>query len=309
MSIPAELVLRARHVDILATAERFVQLKRVSAIERCGPCPVCGGVDRFSINFKKQVWHCRGCGKGGDVISLVQHAEGTTFAEAVASLAGEEWRKLASAPRAPDRRRAEDDEGERRQHQKARWLWGQIRPLVGSVAERYLREARGYGGPLPATLGFLEPARPEYHPSLIAAFAMPDEPEPGVLAAPKDIGSVLLIGLKPDGSGKADVDHPKKTIGSPAGLPIAVAPVNDLLGLAITEGLEDALSVAEATGLGVWAAGGASFMPKLAAAVPSYVECVTIFAHADQAGRKGARDLERLLVNRGIEVRLDEGGG
>jgi Toprim domain len=201
-----------------------------------------------------------------------------------------------------------DPEYERRQHEKAAWLWAQRQPLEGSIGEIYLRQARGYAGPLPATLGFLKQQKPEHSPALIAAFALPQESEPCVLAAPKEVGAALLIALKPDGSGKADVEHPKKTIGSPAGLPIAVAPVNDLLGLAITEGLEDALSVAEATGLGVWAAGGASFMPKLAAAVPSYVECVTIFAHADQAGRKGARDLERLLLNRGIEVRLDEGG-
>ena len=239
------------------------------------------------------------------------------------SHAGDDWRECRDHVRhllgikAPERRTAPsqpspvvkgDPEYERRQHEKAAWLWAQRRPLEGSIGETYLRQARGYGGPLPATLGFL-PRKGEHSPALLAAFALAQESEPDVLATPKDVVAALLVALKPDGSGKADVDHPKKTIGSPAGLPIAVAPVNDLLGLAITEGLEDALSVAEATGLGVWAAGGASFMPKLAAAVPSYVECVTIFAHADPAGRKGARDLQRLLVNRGIEVRLDEGGG
>jgi hypothetical protein len=38
---------------------------------------------------------------------------------------------------------------------KARWLWSQRRPLTGSIGEAYLRDARGYNGPLPATLGFL----------------------------------------------------------------------------------------------------------------------------------------------------------
>jgi len=239
------------------------------------------------------------------------------------SHAGDDWRECRDHVRhllgikAPERRTAPsqpppvvkgDPEYERRQHEKAAWLWAQRRPLEGSIGETYLRQARGYGGPLRATLGFL-PRKGKHSPALLAAFALPQESEPGVLVAPKDVGAVLLIALAPDGSGKADVEHPKKTIGSPAGLPIAVASVNDLLGLAITEGLEDALSVAEATGLGAWAAGGASFMPKLAAAVPSYVECVTIFAHADRAGRKGAGDLERLLLNRGIEVRLDDGAG
>jgi hypothetical protein len=56
--------------------------------ERCGPCPVCGGMDRFSINLKKQVWNCRGCARGGDVIALVQHIDGGSFMEAVETLAG-----------------------------------------------------------------------------------------------------------------------------------------------------------------------------------------------------------------------------
>jgi phage/plasmid primase-like uncharacterized protein len=30
-------------------------------IERCGPCPKCGGNDRFSINTLKGVWNCRNC--------------------------------------------------------------------------------------------------------------------------------------------------------------------------------------------------------------------------------------------------------
>jgi hypothetical protein len=41
-------------------------------IERAGPCPVCGGRDRFSVNVRKQVFNCRGCQIGGDVIKLTQ---------------------------------------------------------------------------------------------------------------------------------------------------------------------------------------------------------------------------------------------
>jgi phage/plasmid primase-like uncharacterized protein len=54
--------------------------------ERCGPCPKCGGTDRFAINTSKQIWNCRGCQRGGDVISLVQHLNGCTFDAAVATL-------------------------------------------------------------------------------------------------------------------------------------------------------------------------------------------------------------------------------
>jgi hypothetical protein len=304
--IPADLIDRARRTDILETASRFGKLKRASSTEFCGPCPVCGGTDRFGVNTRKLIWNCRGCMKSGDVIALVQHVTGATFAEAIAKLTGEEWKP---APIKAPRRDLEHGDGshERRQHDKARWLWAQRAPLAGSIAERYLRQARGYGGPLPATLGFLKLFKPEYPPALIAAFAMPQESEPGILAAPRDVGSVLLIALRADGSGKADVKHPKKTIGSPCGLPLAVSAVTDLLGLAITEGLEDALSVYEATGLGAWAAGGADLMPKLAAVVPPYVEAVTISADPDTNGQRGTNGLARNLAERGIEVFIQGG--
>lgn len=63
-------------------------IKLSGTTEREGPCPKCGGRDRFSINTEKQVWNCRGCDKGGDVIGLVQHLDGCSFAEAVEKLAG-----------------------------------------------------------------------------------------------------------------------------------------------------------------------------------------------------------------------------
>ena len=81
----------------------------------------------------------------------------------------------------------------------------------------------------------------------------------------------------------------KITIGrGSSGFPIVVAPLNDGLGLAITEGAEDALSVHAATGLGAWASGGSGRMPALAVAVPAFVEAVTIFQHPDaERQRKG----------------------
>ena len=54
-----------------------------------GPCPKCGGEDRFSINIAKQVFNCRGCKVGGDVIDLVRHLDGVGFKTACTTLAGE----------------------------------------------------------------------------------------------------------------------------------------------------------------------------------------------------------------------------
>jgi hypothetical protein len=55
----AALIERARFVPIEGEiARRGIRLR--GTIERVGPCPVCGGRDRFSINTKKRVWNCRG---------------------------------------------------------------------------------------------------------------------------------------------------------------------------------------------------------------------------------------------------------
>jgi len=67
-------------------ARRGIKLN--GKVERAGPCPNCGGDDRFSINTSKQVFNCRKCGGRGDVIALVQFLDGTEFVEACTKLAG-----------------------------------------------------------------------------------------------------------------------------------------------------------------------------------------------------------------------------
>jgi hypothetical protein len=188
---------------------------------------------------------------------------------------------------------------------RPQWLWRQRRPIIeGSPPWRYLREARGYSGPIPATLGYLPP-RDEYPPSLIAAFGMASEPEPGVLAmADADVKGVHLTRLRADGSAKAGTEKDKIMIGHCMGSPVVLAPANDGLGLAVVEGVEDALSVHQATGLGAWAAGSAGRMAALAETVLAYIDCVTIVGDRDPAGECGATDLASRLKARGFEVLL-----
>lgn len=187
---------------------------------------------------------------------------------------------------------------------RARRLWSWRQSIEGTPAESYLREARAYGGPLPATLGFLAP-RGEHPPAMIAAFGRAREPEPGsVCISNEAITGVHLTRLAPDGRQKAGTETDKIMVGTPLGSPIVLAAPGDLGGLAIAEGIEDALSVHEATGLGAWAAGAASFIPALAAAVPGWIECVTILVDDDNAGRSNADGLAERLERRGFSVRL-----
>ena len=70
------------------------------------------------------------------------------------------------------------------------------------------------------------------------------------------------------------------------------------------EGIEDALSIHIATGLGAWAAAGASRMPAIAEAVPTYCECVTVIGDDNDAGRKNAGELTARLRARCLAVIL-----
>jgi hypothetical protein len=215
------------------------------------------------------------------------------------------WRPEVASAAAIERERQASRT--KRMH-KAQSLWSSRCRIAGSPGETYLRQARGYQGPIPATLGFL-PARGEYAPAIIAAFGLPQEPEPGMLSMPVDsIAAVHLIRLRSDGLGKI-TEKPKITIGSPGGMPIVVAPLNDGLALAITEGIEDALSVS-AAGFGAWAAGSAVFMPSLADTVPAYSGAVTVISDGDGTGIRNADELARRLTVRRIHVeRIHPDGG
>jgi hypothetical protein len=195
-------------------------------------------------------------------------------------------------------------EGQRR---KARSMWRAALPAQKTCVERYLGR-RGIAGPLPKEIiKYLPPDGPGRHPAMLVPYGLASEPEPGQLTiAEAAITAVHLTFLKPDGSGKADVDPAKITVGSPKGMPLMLAPMNDSLGLAITEGIEDALSVHRGTGLGAWAAGSCTLMPALSAAVPAYTNAITVIADDDASGQRGARDLAHALICRGFSVDLIE---
>ena len=81
-------VAKARAVPIEnELARRGIKLH--GNTDRCGPCPKCGGEDRFSVNISKGVFNCRGCGAAGDVIALVEFLDGVDFKHACETLTGE----------------------------------------------------------------------------------------------------------------------------------------------------------------------------------------------------------------------------
>ena len=80
-----------QNFDLVSLVQGLVALKKTGAYH-IGPCPFCGGEDRFTIKHthRGDRWHCRGC--GGDqyhsVIDFVMRRDGNSFLEAVKSLGG-----------------------------------------------------------------------------------------------------------------------------------------------------------------------------------------------------------------------------
>jgi ribosomal protein L37AE/L43A len=63
-------VAKARAVLIEEEVERRgISLR--GKIDRCGPCPRCGGEDRFSINVREQLWNCRKCKTKQDKVDVI----------------------------------------------------------------------------------------------------------------------------------------------------------------------------------------------------------------------------------------------
>lgn len=143
-------------------------LKRIQR-ELTGPCPHCGGRDRFSVNTLKRVFNCRQCGATGGNIDLVMFVMGLTFPAALEWLCGPPI-EITAAERAERERRAEENkrrnadraERERRKaREKAHAIWQQGKTAEDSPVRAYL-EARG----IPRGLFPRLPPCLRFHPDL-----------------------------------------------------------------------------------------------------------------------------------------------
>lgn len=82
--IPEETVTQIREKsDIVNVVSQYVQLKK-SGQNHFAHCPFHEDkTPSFSVNEKKQIFHCFSCGRGGNVFSFLQEMEGISFPEAV----------------------------------------------------------------------------------------------------------------------------------------------------------------------------------------------------------------------------------
>ncbi|MCD7033068.1 DNA primase [Metabacillus sp. GX 13764] len=86
--IPGEIIDKVQQsADIVEVIGEYVQLKKQGR-NYFGLCPFHGeSTPSFSVSPEKQIFHCFGCGAGGNVFSFLMQMEGTEFGEAVQKLA------------------------------------------------------------------------------------------------------------------------------------------------------------------------------------------------------------------------------
>lgn len=123
--------------DLVGLVSRYtvLDMKQLS-----GPCPFCGGVDRFYIAGSKRVCACRKCDFKGGALKFLSKIENVTVASAVKMLTEGGY---TGQPREPEVKRDWDTPKWQREARRA--IAEAVKMMPASPAEAYLR-SRGIEG-------------------------------------------------------------------------------------------------------------------------------------------------------------------
>jgi putative DNA primase/helicase len=254
-----------------------LNLRRVGNQWR-GDCPACEYTDSFVLTEtrdRKPLWWCAAC----------------CDREALTAALGCERHMLppTAAANAPER------PSQAQREAWARKQWERTLPAAGTIVETYLA-SRGLGSVAPPALRFMPALR--HHETAHLG--------PAMLAAVRDVaGTIRAVHrtwLRSDGSGKADVEPPRKTLGNPGGCAVRLAVADDAL--VVAEGIETALAAGLLFDLPAWACLSAGGLE--AVALPTSVCRVLVAADHDLSGtgQRAAQALAQRLAAEGRRVRI-----
>ncbi|MEM1149315.1 MAG: hypothetical protein AAGI03_01995 [Pseudomonadota bacterium] len=160
--MPEDLrLLEAKAIPVTEVIARLgIARLQKSGCEMIGPCPLCGGRDRFGINLRSNAFLCRRCDiRGGDQVALVQAILGCDFKGALEWLCGstevnasERARRLAAARRAAEKQARDSERYRQAAIEDARGIWDRAKGASLKEVKAYLA-ARGVApDPWPGTL-------------------------------------------------------------------------------------------------------------------------------------------------------------
>ncbi len=307
-------------VDIVDLVGRFVNLKK-AGVNWKGLCPFhAEKTPSFMVNPKKGIFHCFGCGVGGDVFGFLMRQDRLSFPEAVRALARQAGVSL------PDDRSGGTGDSGREELLRVMELASQFyREMLGNPAGERAREylerrgidpevARRFGlGYAPdaweALTGFMRTEHVTDEPLVTAGLAIARDTRAGVydrfrgrLMFPihDAQGRVVAFG------GRAFGDEQPKYLNSPetplytkGNLLYAVDLARDTMRerrrALLVEGYVDCLMAHQHGFTETVAALGTAFTPAQLRLLHRYTSEVVTFFDADAAGQKAAERAEELL--------------
>ena len=166
MYYPEELVEEVRMKnDIVDVVSGYVRLQKKGA-NHWGCCPFHNEkTPSFSVNGAKQMYHCFGCGAGGNVFTFVMNYENYTFPEAIKYLADRAGVNLPELEYTEEMKARESKRARLLEVNKeaAKFFYYQLRTPAGEIGYQYLQKRElsdetikkfglGYSGKSGATL-------------------------------------------------------------------------------------------------------------------------------------------------------------
>jgi putative DNA primase/helicase len=295
------------------------------AIEKPGQrhiaCPIHGGKDGFRLFRDANLSGggcCNTCGPKPDGFSLLMWLRGWTFPEALSAIAG--VLGLSSDSHQPQRivhRKAHFDQckssiNDDKIRALLRTVWQESKSIHHPDAEpvRLYLQSRGLDGWLPnwPSLRFHPKMQYRNEDNQVISYF------PAMLAlVEKDNRAITIHRSFLTGDGrKAPVESPKKLMPVPADRLIVGSGIrlgNPGRVLSVTEGIETALSVIEATGMVTWPLISSTLMSHFI--IPQGVEKLIIWSDLDRthAGTFAAQKLAERAKTQGIQVEIREPSG
>lgn len=258
-----------------------------------GPCPFCGGKDRFRFTDLngRGTWICNQCAPAGDRktgIDMVMMLRGWDFLQAA-----QEVRAVLGGVSVDPAKAGMSDEEKRRLRRE---LWQASVPVTkGDPVDAYLRNRKVDQGVYPLSLRFCPSARyaeGQHYPAMIAA-----------IQDPSGRGVSLHRTFLQDGA-KAPVESPRMMMPGdiPKGSAVRLGEPGEVLGIA--EGIETAMAACERFHMPVWAALNASLLAEWQP--PAGVSEVVAYADHDAsgAGHLAAYRLKGRLHREGIKCQV-----
>ncbi|EQB33533.1 hypothetical protein M529_03760 [Sphingobium ummariense RL-3] len=277
---------------------RHVKLRKAGH-EYVGLCPFHDeNTPSFRVNDAKGLFHCFGCGAGGDVIDFLTHVEGLNFVEAVRALLDEDGLpEVAQRDRAAAERREREDRAAAILAAQAEWHGS--RTINGTPAQLYLA-GRGIVGEMPSTVRFgrvplWRNKKTGANGRLCPALLLGAQDRAG-----KIVG-VQHVFLTEDGQ-KAPMTNPKLSLGQVRGCAVRLAP--PARRIILIEGPEDGLTMRmRRPRVPVWITLGTGMMPYVE--LPPEVEHVTLAGDNNEPGRAAVAKAKEEYERQGRTVDTD----